>query len=185
MAQPAVPAAAHLPAKDASRRSAGSQSRKDRMAALEADVRRLRERDEARVLRLAKRAGLFEHHWTLPELLAHLTEFAEARSKGRASQLKLAEDRMARVKKIESEEERKLDARRKILLGSFLLARFERFPLERDRMQGEILRFLDTHKDETVRARNKALLADVLGIGAPDAVAPGIRPAASSKTGPQ
>jgi hypothetical protein len=133
------------------------------MAALEADVRRLRERDEARVLRLAKRAGLFEHYWTLPELLAHLTEFAEARRAGRASQLKLAEDRMARVKKIESEEERKLDARRKILLGSFLLARFERFPLERDRMQGEILRFLDTHKDEAARARNKALLADILG----------------------
>lgn len=163
MAQPAVPAAVHPPAKDARRPSAGSGSRKDRMAALEADVRRLRERDEARVLRLAKRAGLFEHYWTLPELLAHLTEFAEARRAGRASQLKLAEDRMARVKKIESEEERKLDARRKILLGSFLLARFERFPLERDRMQGEILRFLDTHKDETVRARNKALLADILG----------------------
>jgi hypothetical protein len=30
-------------------------------------------------------------------------------------------------------------------------------------MQGEILRFLDTHKDEAARARNKALLADILG----------------------
>jgi len=163
MTQSALPEVAHLPVKDAALLSTGAWSRRDRMAALEADVRRLRERDEARVLRLARRAGLFDHYWTLPELLAHLTEFAEARSKGRASQLKLAEDRMARVKKIESEEERKLDARRKILLGSFLLARFERFPLERERMQGEILRFLDTHKDENVRARNKAILADILG----------------------
>lgn len=171
MTQSAPPEAAHLLVKNAARPNTGAWSRRDRMAALEAEVRRLRERDEARVLRLAKRAGLFEHYWTLPELLAHLTEFAEARSKGRASQLKLAEDRMARVKKIESEEERKLDARRKILLGSFLLARFERFPLERERMQGEILRFLDTHKDEAVRARNKTLLADILGerTGAPSA----------------
>lgn len=163
MTQSAVPEAVHLPAKDAAWSATGSRSRRDRMAALEADVSRLRQRDEARVLRLAKRAGLFEHYWTLPELLAHLTEFAEARSKGRASQLKLAEDRMARARKSESEEERKLDARRKMLLGSFLLARFERFPLERERMQGEILRFLDTHKDEAVRARNKAILADILG----------------------
>lgn len=137
--------------------------RSKRLAEMEAQVKRLRERDEARVLRLARRAGVFDQYWTLPELLACLTEFAEARKTGRASQLKIAEDRMVRAKKVESEEERKLDARRKILLGSFLLARFDRFPAERERMQGEIFRFLDTHKDENVRARNKALLADILG----------------------
>jgi hypothetical protein len=170
----------HAPAKPK-----GSSNRTARLSALERDVQRLRERDEARVLRLARRSGLFNHYWTLPELLSHLTEFAEARSNGRASQLKLAEDRMARVKKIESEEERKLDARRKILLGSFLLARFERFPLERDRMQGEILRFLDTHKDENVRARNKALLADILGIGAPQGGAPEQHAGVSPEAGAQ
>lgn len=141
----------------------GREARTRRLQVLQAEALRLRERDEARVIRLARRAGLFDHYWTLPELLECLTEFTAARRSGRASQLKLAEDRMARARKIGSEEERKLDARRKILLGSFLLARFERFPLERDRMQGEILRFLDTHKDEDVRARNKALLADILG----------------------
>ncbi|MCZ8056668.1 MAG: hypothetical protein O9329_18380 [Microcystis sp. LE19-12.2C] len=139
------------------------EARERRSHLLQVEVQRLRERDEARVLRLARKAGLFEQYWTLPELFECLTAFTDARRNGRASQLKLAEDRMARVKKIESEEERKLDARRKILLGSFLLARFERFPLERERMQGEILRFLDTHKDENVRARNKAILADILG----------------------
>ena len=147
---------------DASMADAVRSTRARRSDALRIEVERLRERDEARVLRLARRAGLFDHYWTLPELLACLTDFAEARRSGRASQLKLAEERMARVKRIESEEARKLDARRKILLGSFLLARFERFPLERERMQGEIMRFLDTHKDENVRARNKALLADIL-----------------------
>ena len=156
-----------------------------RLKEMDDAICRRRAREEARVLRLAREAGVFDVYWLPHELLEILTAFVDARRGGRVSKLKLAEEKMAYVKKIGSEEERKLDARRKILLGSFLLARFERFPLERERMQGEILRFLDTHKDETVRARNKALLADVLGIGAPDAVAPGIGPAASSKTGPQ
>ena len=134
-----------------------------RLKEMDGAIRRRRERDEARVLRLAREAGVFDVYWLPQELLEVLKAFVDPRRGGRVSKLKLAEEKMAYVKKIGSEEERKLDARRKILLGSFLLARFERFPLERERMQGEILRFLDMHKDETVRARNKALLADILG----------------------
>ena len=62
----------------------------------------------------------------------------------------------------QSAQERRDDTRRKILLGSFLIAQFEHKPEMLAQMQPEIEQFLDQHKDKTVAQANKSLLSEWL-----------------------
>ena len=82
-----------------------------------------------------------------------------------------------------SAQDRRDDTRRKILLGSFLIAQFEHDPTLLDQMQGEIIRFLDQHKDPNVAAGNKLLLGQWTGIrpAARARVAARVRVAAEDK----
>jgi hypothetical protein len=78
------------------------------------------------------------------------------------SQLRKLEDKIAMAENKISTEERKLDARRKILLGAFLMAQVKHRPEQFDWIPKELEKFLDTHTSEKIAASNKEVLADWL-----------------------
>ncbi|WP_299082945.1 hypothetical protein [uncultured Ruegeria sp.] len=61
-----------------------------------------------------------------------------------------------------SKQQRKDDTRRKILLGSFLIAQMEHRPEDFGWVKQELEKFLDTHTKANIVAQNKVLLAEFL-----------------------
>ncbi len=59
-------------------------------------------------------------------------------------------------------QQRKDDTCRKILLGSFLIARMEHRPEEFDLIKRKLEKFRETHPKPDITARNRALLAAFL-----------------------
>ena len=127
---------------------------------LEAEVARVREREEKRLIRVAKSAGYFGRRIAAAELTKMFKALTVEHK--RQSQLKGLEDRMKVAKQAQSQQERKDDARRKILLGAFLIAQLDHRPEEFDWVAIELRKFLDAHPDETVAQRNKKLMSEFI-----------------------
>jgi DNA-binding TFAR19-related protein (PDSD5 family) len=127
---------------------------------LEAEIERVREREEKKLIRIAKASGYFGQKITADELKKVLKSLAAENKK--ESQLKRLEDRMKVTKQVQSQQERKDDARRKILLGAFLIAQIEHRPEEFGWVAGELRKFLDTHPDQSVAQRNKQLMSEFI-----------------------
>jgi len=93
---------------------------------------KVRAREEARIINAAKKLGIFDWRITTAELEHMFTNGLIACDPQKQSQLSRLETDMVKTKQKISEEERRLDARRKILLGSFIIAQMEvlsqRFP---------------------------------------------------------
>ena len=132
----------------------------EQIGLLSAEIDRVRRREEARLIRIARKAGYFKRRIPNAELLKLLTPGGGKTPK--SSQLYRLENTMARTKSKATEEERRLDTRRKILLGSFLIAQIEHKPEIRAMVEDELEQFLDLHRDPKVAAANKALLKDFL-----------------------
>ena len=73
---------------------------------------------------------------------------------------------MKLTKKRQSEQARREDAQRKILLGSFIIAQMEHKPALKIEMASELEQFLDLHKEPKISERNKELLKKWLPTGA-------------------
>lgn len=129
-------------------------------------IAKVRKREEKRLLLVAKKAGLFEWRLTTAQLDTLLSDGLNAllddETPAKTSQLSRLEIIMAKAKKGQSEEARKEDTRRKILLGSFLIAQMEHKPVLRADMMPELDQFLELHKDPKAVARNKELLKEWL-----------------------
>ena len=69
---------------------------------------------------------------------------------------------MAKAMSAKNDEARREDTRRKILLGSFLIAQMEHKPVLRADMVAELDQFLELHKDPNAVVRNKELLKEWL-----------------------
>ena len=126
---------------------------------------KVRAREEARLLLVAKKLGLFEWRITTAELEQMFTKGLKACDPQKQSQLSRLEGDMVKIKKNISEEERRLDTRRKILLGSFIIAQMEHKPVLKAEMMAELPKFLELHKDPKAVVRNKELLKDWLHHG--------------------
>ena len=142
------------------RRQGPRRSVAERLDALEGDIARVRAREEARLIRVARKAGVFSRRFRTAELERLFASALEGQVK--ASQLRQLEVKMTTLKRKSTAEERRLDARRKILLGSFLIAQFEHKPNLKAEMQPELEKFLDQHRDAKVAKANKDLLAEFL-----------------------
>jgi hypothetical protein len=131
-----------------------------------AKIAKVRRREEKRLLLVAKKAGLFEWRLSTAQLDALLSEgldaFLDAPAPTKKSQLSRLEIEMAKAKKGQSEDARKEDTRRKILLGSFLIAQMEHKPVLKADMMAELDQFLELHKDPNAVVRNKELLKEWL-----------------------
>lgn len=129
----------------------------ERLPVLAAEIKRVRTREETRLLRIARKAGYFRRRHSTAQIQAL---FQPGDDTPRTSQLARLEDTMKRTKRQVSEQARRDDARRKILLGAFLIAQFNHKPALRDQLRAELIAFLDQHPDPGVVAANKALLAE-------------------------
>jgi hypothetical protein len=131
-----------------------------------ARIAKVRRREEKRLLLVAKKVGLFEWRLStaqLDDLLSKgLDALLDASAPTKKSQLSRLEIEMAKVKKGQSEEARREDTRRKILLGSFLIAQMEHKPVLKADMMAELDQFLELHKDPNAVVRNKELLKEWL-----------------------
>lgn len=128
-----------------------------------ANIERVRKREEARLIKLAKKAGLFDWRIKTADLEALLSSGLKALDPRQQSQLSKLETAMAQAKKKQSEHERRQDAQRKILLGSFLIAQMRHKPVLKADLIPELEQFLDQHKDPNIAKRNKELLKEWLG----------------------
>ena len=126
---------------------------------------KVRTREEARLLRIAKKLGIFDWRITTAELEQMFTKGLKACDPQKQSQLSRLETEMVKIKQKRSEEERRLDARRKILLGSFIIAQMEHKPVLKADLIPELVQFLELHKDPKAVERNKDLLKDWLNSG--------------------
>ena len=129
-------------------------------------IAKVRRREEKRLLLVAKKAGLFEWRLSTAQLDALLSKgldaLLDAPAPTKKSQLSRLETQMAKAKKGQSEEARREDTRRKILLGSFLIAQMEYKPVLKADMMAELDQFLELHKDPKAVERNKELLKEWL-----------------------
>ena len=133
----------------------------EQFALLKKEVERRRKVEEARLIRCAHRAGHFKRRITNAQLecLFKSTGYEPVVT----SQLLKLETKMAKARSKATAEERRLDARRKILLGSFLIAQAQHKPDVKAMVRAELPGFLDQHRDEKVAAGNKELLKEYLG----------------------
>jgi hypothetical protein len=129
-------------------------------------IAKVRRREEKRLLLIAKKVGLFDWRLSTAQLETLLSDGLDAllddETPAKTSQLSRLEISMAKAKKGQSEEARKEDARRKILLGSFLIAQMEHKPVLKADMMAELDQFLEQHKDPKAVERNKELLKERL-----------------------
>lgn len=121
----------------------------------------VRAREEARLIKLAQAAGYFDKRALSKDVRAMFDAFV-AEQGPKQSQLTRLNKEVKTMAARQSQEERRLDTRRKILLGSFLIAQFEHKPALLAQMHGEIEQFLDQHKDKAVAEANKAILSQWL-----------------------
>ena len=130
-----------------------------------ANIERVRKREETRLIKLAKKAGLFDWRIKTAELEALLSAGLKTLDPRRQSQLSKLDTTMAHAKKKQSEHERRQDTQRKILLGSFLIAQMRHKPVLKADLIPELDQFLDQHKNPNIAKRNKELLKEWLGEG--------------------
>ena len=131
----------------------------------EARVAKVRKREEARLIKLAEKAGLFQWRLSSVQLEALLLDGLAAADTQRQSQLLKLENDVKLTKKRQSEQARREDAQRKILLGSFLIAQMEHKPTLKAEMATELEQFLNLHKEPNIAERNKELLRKWLPTG--------------------
>lgn len=129
---------------------------------LEEEIKRVRTREEARLIAAAKRAGYFSQAIKTADI-NEMFKQTLATMTPKHSQLRKLEDRMIKLNSRMRDAARRLDAQRKILLGSFLIAQINHRPEEFEWVAGELEKFLSQHKDANVAARNKEIMADWLG----------------------
>ncbi|TMV69098.1 hypothetical protein FGG78_30930 [Thioclava sp. BHET1] len=137
--------------------------------ALEQEARELKAEAQQRLVSVAEAIGFFRAVVPRASIEAALRAamVRERRKAGAPPRIALSklgkmEKKILTARKTASQEARALDARRKILLGSFLIAQFQHFPTLLPQLRGALSAFLDLHKTAGVRATNRALLADVL-----------------------
>ena len=131
----------------------------------EARVAKVRKREEARLIKLAEKAGLFQWRFSSVQLEALLRDGLAAADTQRQSQLLKLENDVKLTKKRQSEQARREDAQRKILIGSFLIAQMEHKPTLKAEMATELEQFLNLHKEPNIAERNKELLRKWLPTG--------------------
>ena len=127
---------------------------------LQKRIEDVRAREVARLIKLADKAGYFKYKILTPELLKAFNNLIKTGSKpNRASQLSTLSIQAKQLKAGSAKKKRQLDARRKILLGAFLVAQFSHKPQFHTDIIPKIEDYLQTTKNQSKKERYKELLA--------------------------
>ncbi len=152
----------------------GAGSHGERIAALEAEVDRLRERDERRLIAAARKAGWFRVRQSAVRTEAMFRRAIEGDAPPPSTLLKL-EGRLQAARSRAGKDARANDARRKALLGGFLVAQFRHRPDVLDALRPDIDAHIAGHPSAETATRNRDFMAGFLdllrdgGKGSPDA----------------
>ena len=126
-------------------------------------INQVRAREERRLIKLANKAGIFDVRITSRQIETMFTEQLDQLKPKKQSQLSRLETQMQKVQRKQTTQQRKDDTRRKILLGSFIIAQMEHKPALKADLIPELSTFLEQHKDPKIVANNKDLLKDWIG----------------------
>lgn len=107
-----------------SERSRSKRRQRTDIAELDAAIAQVLEREEARLIRAAHKAGYFRYHFRAAETDAMFRQGVAGLERQSASTLRKLERRKTRA----SKDKRIIDARRKALLGAFLVAQCRHKP---------------------------------------------------------
>ena len=139
------------------------QDKEKELAELEAKIEAVKAREEQKLVTLARKAGFFDVKLRAKDIEAVFQDILKNHASKKLSQLKRLEDKRMRTKSAIYRGARKEDARKKILLGAFLIDQFKQNPDLLAKLQPELRKFLERpHEDRTVLA-NKKILAEFLG----------------------
>ena len=133
-----------------------------RLEEIEAELARVRTREEKRLIAAADKAGFFGHRFDAAGTLAMFTAAIDALNPRKRSALAKLEQDAARQRNRLAKAARADDARRKALLGGFLVAQCRHKPEIHAAITADIRAFLKDHPTETVATRNLALLEGFL-----------------------
>ena len=132
---------------------------------LDAEIARVRDREERKLIATAEAAGYFDIRLTKDQLEGMFRAAIETLNP-KSSALAKLRDRKVHA----AEKKRKDDARRKVLLGGFIVAQCRHKREFHASVASDIRAFLKEHPSETVAARNaqllEAFLADPASHGA-------------------
>ena len=140
----------------------------ERLEEVETEIARVREREEKRLIQAADKAGYFGVRLGKDQII-DMFHGAIKTLKPKRSALAALESRKARV----AGDKRKNDARRKALLGGFLVAQCRHKPELHAAITADIRAFLKDHPSETVADRNMTLLEGFLADPAAHGTGPG------------
>ena len=129
----------------------------ERVAAIETELARVRAREERRLIRAADKAGFFNLNVSRAETEAMFRHAIKTCAAPRRSMLAQLNEKLAQARSRASKAARADDARRKALLGGFLVARCRQKPEVHTMFALDIRRFLESHENAEVAARNVAL----------------------------
>ena len=133
-----------------------------RIAAIGAELARIRAREERRLIQAADRAGFFDLRFTHARTVAMLRRAVEEAPDPKRSALARLRRDLGRIRTRVARAARTNDARRKALLGGFLVARCRHKPELHAGIAPDIRRFLESHAIAEVAARNVELLEGFL-----------------------
>ena len=158
------------------RRTSRKPTPSRRLTEIEAEIARVRAREEKRLIQAAKKAGYFRHRFDANGTLAMFRAAIDALDPCLHSTLAKLEKDAAKQRSRISKAARSDDARRKALLGSFLVAQCRHKPEFHGAIAADIRAFLKNHPNTTVAERNLALLAGFLADPAAHGTGPNIEP---------
>ena len=134
----------------------------DRMAVLEARLARVRQRAETQLLRAAGQAGLFKFRFTIPALRQFL-QTAMAQAPLPVSVLHKRQHEIDQIKSRRTKNARANDARRKAVLGAFMVAQFRHKPALHAELAPDLRAHLASHPRPEMAEANIAFMARVTG----------------------
>ncbi len=142
------------------------------VAALEAEIARVRDREEQRLLVAARKAGYFRRRLTAPQLVEMFRDTIERASPPLSSFARLT-DRLSGIRKRAQKAGRTEKARRKVILGGFLVAQFRHKPDLFDGFRSDIEAHIAGHPSAATAARNSAFMEGFLDTLASGSAPPG------------
>ena len=116
---------------------------------LDDEIERVRTREECRLIRLARKAGYFQVRFRNDEIQAMFKEVSLSEPRRRSTL-----DRLETRREAHYAGRRARDARRKALLGGFLVAQCRHKPDVHATLSPDIRKWLASHRSKSVGARN-------------------------------
>ena len=131
-------------------------------AEIDAEIARVREREKKRLFQIAEKMGYFRYRFSKNQAQNMFQSAIEGLDTRKPSTLSQLEQKASRLQSRMSKAARADDARRKALLGGFLVAQCRHKPEFLAAITEDIRAFLAEHLDPGVAARNLALLEGFL-----------------------